>query len=217
MLKAPSTHGCWGRPTAGRAAETARSSSSRGGGLLDTYTGPDPSKDTSRWVACQPWCEDITNASVGPQLPPDAKAAIDAGRLEGIKIVAKEFAVGVVLAKGLGLAARAVAWARGLAAASEVMTSAEVIGVLRPGGSLIGEAGTKSSIRLIQGGAEEAQALFGRLTQGGEAVRGTTYPGTLVRLGDGGTIGFRPISTSGPPTIDVSVKGLGIREIKFIP
>jgi hypothetical protein len=123
----------------------------------------------------------------------------------------------VVLAKGLGLAARAVAWARGLAAASEVMTSADVIGVLRPGGSLIGEAGTKSSIRLLQGGVEEAQVLFGRLTHGGEAVRGTTYPGTLVRLGDGGTIGFRPISTSGPPTIDVSVKGLGIREIKFIP
>jgi len=92
-----------------------------------------------------------------------------------------------------------------------------VTDILRPGGKLIGDPGTSSKIRILHGGKAEAEALFGRLTQGGEAITGTTYPGKLVRLTDGGKIGFRPTSTSGPPTIDVFIEGLGIREIKFIP
>lgn len=89
--------------------------------------------------------------------------------------------------------------------------------ILRPGGKLIGDPGTSPKIRILQGGRAEAEVLFARLTQGGEAINGTTYPGQLVRLTDGGKIGFRPTSTSGPPTIDVFVEGLKVREIKFIP
>jgi hypothetical protein len=92
-----------------------------------------------------------------------------------------------------------------------------LMGILKPGGKLIGEAGSSSSIRILPGGAAEAEALFGQLSTGGEVVKGTSYPGTLVRLPGSGTVGFRPVSTSGPPTIDVKVNGLGIREIKFLP
>jgi hypothetical protein len=70
-----------------------------------------------------------------------------------------------------------------------------VTDILRPGGKLIGNPGTSPKIRLLQGGRPEAEALFARLTQGGEAITSTNYPGQLVRLPDGGRIGFRPTST----------------------
>jgi hypothetical protein len=89
--------------------------------------------------------------------------------------------------------------------------------LLRPGGRLIGLAGTSSRIRILQGGQAEAEALFGQLSKGGQIIEGTSYPGTLVRLPGGGQVGFRPSSASGPPTIDVTIEGLGIREIKFLP
>jgi len=88
--------------------------------------------------------------------------------------------------------------------------------ILRPQGHLIGEAGTSSRIRILRGGQAEAQALFDQLARGGEIVQGTSHPGTLVRLSGGGQVGFRATSTSGPPTIDVRIEGLGVREIKFL-
>ena len=93
-----------------------------------------------------------------------------------------------------------------------------VVDRLRPGGVLIGRAGTSKKIRFLEGGATEAETLFKQLTAGGRAVEGSSYPGQLVDLPGGGRIGFRPTSTSGPPTIDVmGVEGLSVREIKFIP
>jgi hypothetical protein len=89
--------------------------------------------------------------------------------------------------------------------------------MLRPGGRLIGSEGTSAQIRILKGGVSEAQALFDQLSAGGTVITETTYPGTLVRLQGGGTVGLRPVSTSGPPTIDVRVPGVGIREIKFVP
>ena len=82
---------------------------------------------------------------------------------------------------------------------------------------MIGEAGTSAQIRILRGGSSEANALFGQLSHGGSVLEGTTYPGTLVELPGGGKVGYRPTSASGPPTIDVIVEGLGIREIKFLP
>jgi RHS repeat-associated protein len=90
-----------------------------------------------------------------------------------------------------------------------------VIARLRPEGRLIGVAGSSAPVRMLSGGAAAAEALFHELAQGGEVITGTRYPGTRVKLQGGGTIGYRSISTSGPPTIDVEIKGLGIREIKF--
>ncbi|WNG34029.1 hypothetical protein F0U61_10555 [Archangium violaceum] len=89
--------------------------------------------------------------------------------------------------------------------------------LLRPGGRLIGSEGTSTQIRILKGGLSEARGLFDRLSVAGTVITETTYPGTLVRIPGGGTIGLRPVSTSGPPTIDVRVPGIGIREIKFVP
>jgi hypothetical protein len=47
-----------------------------------------------------------------------------------------------------------------------------------------------------------------------------TKPGLagFAELPDGGgSIGFRTSSTNGPPTIDIRIPSLGIRELKFIP
>lgn len=92
-----------------------------------------------------------------------------------------------------------------------------VTNLLRPGGQLIGQPGTSSRIRLLQGGQAEAEYLFSQLSRGGQRVEGTSYPGTLVSLPGGGQVGYRSTSRSGPPTIDVVIEGLGIREIKFLP
>lgn len=89
--------------------------------------------------------------------------------------------------------------------------------LLRPGGRLIGSQGSSPKIRIIKGGLRDAEKLFEQLSGGGTRVNGTSYPGPLVRLPNGGTVGLRPSSTSGPPTIDVTVQGIGIREIKFLP
>ena len=89
--------------------------------------------------------------------------------------------------------------------------------LLRPGGRLIGSEGSSPKIRVIKGGLREAEKLFEQLAGSGTRVTGTSYPGQLVRLPNGGTVGLRPASTSGPPTLDVTVQGLGIREIKFLP
>ncbi|MBC8071671.1 MAG: hypothetical protein IAG13_25325 [Deltaproteobacteria bacterium] len=96
-------------------------------------------------------------------------------------------------------------------------TALRVEGLLKPGGRFIGKPGSGAQIRELPGGLSDAQTLFDQLAAGGEIVTGTKFPGTLVRLPNGGTVGLRPVSTSGPPTIDVRVPGIGIREIKFTP
>jgi hypothetical protein len=91
------------------------------------------------------------------------------------------------------------------------------VDLLKPSGRLVGEAGTSSRIRILQGGEAEARAFFEQLSRGGRVVEHPTFPGTMVELPGGGLIRYRPVSTSGPPTIDVSIEGVGIREIKFKP
>ena len=95
-----------------------------------------------------------------------------------------------------------------------------------PGGQLIGVKGTgpRASARLreVTGGQAEAERILQELTQGGRDITPTGYPGKLIELPNGrGTIGYRPASKSGPPTIDVNaVDGAGqpipIEKIKFI-
>jgi hypothetical protein len=98
--------------------------------------------------------------------------------------------------------------------------------ILMPGGKPIGVKGTgpRASARLreVPGGQEEADRIFQELTQGGQDVTPPGYPGTLIELPNGrGTIGYRPASKSGPPTIDVKVvdaagQRIPIKKIKFI-
>lgn len=85
------------------------------------------------------------------------------------------------------------------------------VDLLKPGGRLVGEAGSSSRIRLLQGGETEARPLFEQLTRGGRVLENSTFPGTLVEFPGGGKIGFRPISKSGPPTIGVFIRGSALR------
>jgi hypothetical protein len=98
--------------------------------------------------------------------------------------------------------------------------------ILMPGGKPIGVRGTgpRASARLreLTGGQTEAERVFQELTHGGTVITPPGYPGTLIELPDGrGTIGYRPASKSGPPTIDVkAVDATGhripIKKIKFV-
>lgn len=94
--------------------------------------------------------------------------------------------------------------------------------MLLPNGMRIGRAGSNKAIRVIEGGASEAQAFFGQLSRGGTVVQNANFPGTLVRLPSGGTVGLRSVATStgsrAAPraTIDVNIPGVNIRELKFL-
>jgi hypothetical protein len=88
--------------------------------------------------------------------------------------------------------------------------------ILMPGGAPVGTAGSRPEIRELPGGAGEARDLFDELTGGGTVVTQPGYPGVLKTLPGGGTVGFRPASRSGPPTIDVNIPGLDIDKLKFI-
>ena len=89
--------------------------------------------------------------------------------------------------------------------------------VLKPGGQNVGEPGNSSGVRVLPGGEEEARELFDRLTKdkGGQDITPDEHVGQVVRLPNGSIIGLRPVSKSGPPTIDIKIPGLGIRELKF--
>jgi hypothetical protein len=93
---------------------------------------------------------------------------------------------------------------------------ARILRILRPGGKLIGAPGSSKNIRIVQGTQTDAMALFQNLARGGKPVAAPRYPGEMIEISTGGRIGFRKTSSSGPPTIDVFIRGLGIREIKFL-
>ena len=90
--------------------------------------------------------------------------------------------------------------------------------VLKPGGQCTGEPGNSSKIRILPGGEDEARELLERLTKGkgGADITLPEHVGHVIRLPDGSIIGFRPVSKSGPPTVDVKVSGVRPRKIKFL-
>ena len=98
--------------------------------------------------------------------------------------------------------------------------------ILMPGGKPIGArgSGSRASARLreVSGGQPEAERLFQELTQGGMDITPAGYPGKLIELPNGrGTIGYRPTSKSGLPTLDVNAvdstgQPIPIDKIKFV-
>ncbi len=91
--------------------------------------------------------------------------------------------------------------------------------ILMPGGEPIGEAGSKPGIREVPGSVDDAEEMFGQLTEGGRKIQ-SNYPGTLVALPGGGTVGIRTKMTNSPGTaanIDVNIPGIPIDKIKFNP
>lgn len=91
--------------------------------------------------------------------------------------------------------------------------------------STIGEPSSRSpDVRIVPGTGNDAEALFRNLAaEAGAAIDLHPNPqlavegGLLAALPEGGFIGFRPFSTSGPPTVDImGVPGVPYpREIKF--
>jgi hypothetical protein len=88
--------------------------------------------------------------------------------------------------------------------------------LLIPNGFPVGSEGSRPSIREVPGGLEAAQDLFDDLAVGGRPVNVPTYPGKMVDLPGGGRVGLRPSSKSGEPTIDVDIRGIPIKKIKFV-
>lgn len=81
----------------------------------------------------------------------------------------------------------------------------------------IGRAGAGRGVREVVGGADDAKALFGELTQGAKVrPHPNVEGGLLAELPAGGTVGYRPFSRSGPATVDVTVEGVNVRKIKFV-
>jgi RHS repeat-associated protein len=93
--------------------------------------------------------------------------------------------------------------------------------LLKPGGELIGEAGSKASIREVKGSVEAAESLFSKLTKGGEVTGDPGYPGTQVKMPNGDVFGLRTFMTKSPgtaATLDVNSQVVpGIKGIKFNP
>ena len=109
----------------------------------------------------------------------------------------------------------------GSAAGEQAATEGSNIGnLLMPGGNLLGQAGSDASIREVQGGVSDAQALFDRLAQGGTPVSGSNYPGISVQLPNGGIVSLRTVMTRSPgtaATIDIDIPNIPIQKIKFNP
>ncbi len=91
-----------------------------------------------------------------------------------------------------------------------------VVGLLRPGGQLLGEAGSSSRIRFLGGGKEAASQLFEALTAEGKLV--LEKPGLRVFDVPGvGRFVYR-LSSSTPgveATIDVTIQGVKVDKLKF--
>jgi len=88
--------------------------------------------------------------------------------------------------------------------------------LLEPDGSLLGVLPRRGSkVRRVYGGQKEAEALFGRLAKLGRDTRIKTYPGKRVELPGCGYAGYREVSKSGEPTIDVDVNIEVMGNVKF--
>lgn len=95
--------------------------------------------------------------------------------------------------------------------------NAQVSNRLAPGGVPIGSPGSDPTIRELPGGASAAENLFNELITGLTPDTETDYRGTAYRLPNGGFIGYRTMSKSGPPAIDIHIDPLEdvIDQLKF--
>lgn len=66
----------------------------------------------------------------------------------------------------------------------------------------------------MPGGFEEAVELFEELAAVGQVIE-SAYAGSTVRIGDEGYVSGVRQDALGNPTIDVNIRGIGIRKIKF--
>lgn len=88
--------------------------------------------------------------------------------------------------------------------------------ILAPHGQPIGKQGMQPGVRIAKGGKNEAKALFEKLTKNGIPEKRGNYPGVGKRLPNGDWVGYREVSKSGSPTIDIDVKGIEFDKIHYI-
>jgi hypothetical protein len=104
-----------------------------------------------------------------------------------------------------------------LAADAETVTQS-LVDYLAPNGAPIGNAGTSPWIRELPGGSDAAEQMFQGLTKGGTLDPSLSYSGIRYFMPDGSYVGYRPISESGPPTIDLNIPSFGktLQKLKFV-
>jgi hypothetical protein len=91
-----------------------------------------------------------------------------------------------------------------------------VLNRILPNGVPIGTAGRRSNVRELPGGLTAARALFDYLRVGGQIIEKPDLRGTLIRLpGNVGYVTFRPVSTSGPPAVDINIPDVVVIRIHF--
>ena len=57
--------------------------------------------------------------------------------------------------------------------------------------------------------------MFVRLSKGGTVIKDQAMH-KLVKMPDGNFVGYRPISTSGPPTVDIRFTGRNVIKLKYL-
>lgn len=93
-----------------------------------------------------------------------------------------------------------------------------ILNILKPNGQWIGTRDGR--VVRLQGTIEDAKNLFAQLTRG---LRTGPHPNPKIGIKGGFaeqgevSIGFRPSSHSGLPTVDVKLPGRGMIEVKFAP
>jgi hypothetical protein len=88
--------------------------------------------------------------------------------------------------------------------------------ILNPDEITIGMQGMRPNVRILSGGDEAARAMYERLSAGGIVDTPLGYPGVRTRLPNGDFIGYRPLSRSGEPSIDLDISGFPYTKIKFL-
>ena len=85
---------------------------------------------------------------------------------------------------------------------SFIRTKTDILNLIKPNGEWIGKAGTSERIRLFKGGCNESLQVFKELTKEGKIICKDSKK-IISKLSDEIYITYRPISKSGPPTIDI--------------
>jgi RHS repeat-associated protein len=188
----------------------------KGGTNPYAFVGSNPAKYTDRLGLC------FEDACVGEAIIAEAAVqALSAGVADVAEMLeAAEAGESAQGATGLPVAALPLAPEAPTTApespAGGQCTSVNPRDVIAPEGNLIGSPGNGPDVRILPGGQAGAEALLEQLLPPGSTPYTGNYPGTGYNLPNGGFVGYRPISGSGPPTIDLSIEGMNPLKFKFI-
>lgn len=155
-----------------------------------------------------PWVSRITGIPQKTFINNQRAVMKSLGKRTGIMVTA--------LSIFIPIAGEEIAGARGIAEAKTLINNETIESILKPGGKLIGKAGSSEDIRVLKGGKEVAEDLFAHLTKGAKQMDKPSYKGQAYEIDKDSFVGYRSTSKSGPPTIDINIPGLeNITKLKF--